>query len=129
MATPPDKALAIAALDGVTVAGVEVELADPVVAVVFETTLVEVETVVAVDLPLVGRPLELEVDEVAFELAETLGVEVAEAVYEGLLETATVVVDAEPVTEEELALERPEMWNGKLYWKIESWASRESLKP
>jgi len=54
---------------------------------------------------------------------------VEEAVYEGLLETATVVVDAEPVAEEELALARPEMWNGKLYWKIESSASRESLKP
>jgi len=54
---------------------------------------------------------------------------VAEAVYEGLLEMATVVVDAEPVTEEELALARPEMWNGKLYWKIESSASRESLNP
>jgi uncharacterized protein (DUF952 family) len=57
-------------------------------------------------------------------------VEVAEAVYEGLLEMATVVVDAEPVAEEEeFALSRPEMKNGKLYWKMESCSSRESFKP
>jgi hypothetical protein len=129
IATPPETTFATAAPVEVAAAGVVTEVADPeVVGVVFGVTT-EDEVTEDETVPLVEGALEL--DPVLLEDVDTLPeVEVVDAVYAVLLVTETVVVEAaEPVAEEELELARPEMWNGKLYWKIVVSSSRESLKP
>lgn len=128
IAIPPDTTFPAALVVGVAAAE-GVELGDPEGVGVLDTTTEEVETMLEELLEVVEA---LELEEVVETIEELLLLceEVVDAVYFELLVILTVVVlVALPVAELELVLVRPEMWNGKLYWKMVSSASRESLKP